>query len=208
MIIPSEAFIYISIFIVVLYLVFMIIGYTKGFLYELMSLGYTALSVIIAWAISPTLANLYPIVNLENISDNNLLLKTININPIINTVIYFIIVFLLLKLFYIVLSLILKGMNKIPVVGKLNQILGLFAGIFNATIVTLALTMLLSLPIIKNGKEVKENTILMFINKYSVDALNLVVENINFDKLKDSFEGFKIEDVRTTFQKWIESNNE
>lgn len=206
MVIDEKYFIYVSISIVVLYLVFMIIGYKKGFLYELVSLGYTFISILISWMVSPTLASLYPIIDINSFTDNDLIDKLVNINPIINTIAYFIIIFLFLKLFYLVLSLILKGLNKLPVIGKLNQILGLFAGIINATVVTLAISMLFTLPLFKNGNDIRNKTILMFIDKYSMNALNYVVEKIDINKIKNTFSDIDLNNIKDEFKVWFENN--
>lgn len=208
MIINEKYFIYISIFILVLYLVFMIIGYKKGFIYELVSLIYTGLAILASWFVAPILGKLYPIIKLENIyEDASIVSKLINIDPIINTIAYFAIVFLVLKLFYVVLSLVLKSLNKIPVIGKLNQILGLLAGIFNATLVTLAISLLFTLPVFKNGKEIKEKTILLFVDKYTTEALSYALDNVELKHIEDVFDSIDIDAARLEFKQYLLNNN-
>lgn len=205
--ISSNYFIYINIAVAIIYLVFIVIGYKKGFLYELISLIYTGISIAVAWFIAPVLGKLYPIFSLQKLnSEAELVSKFINIDAILNTFAYFTIVFLILKLFYIVLALVLKSLNKIPVIGSFNQILGAVAGIINATVITLALSLLLSLPAFKNGEEIKNGTVFKYVCKYSDSLVNYVVKNVNLDHIKEQFDSFDVENARNDFEQWLDFN--
>lgn len=209
--IESNYFIFINIFIVIIYLVFIFIGYSKGFLYELISLIYSLISCLVSWFLAPIMASVYPIIRIDNLnSETEILNKFIDLNKILNTLIYFLVIFLLLKLLYILIAFISKGMNSVPVIGKFNKILGIFAGIFNATLITLCLSMLLTLPIFKNGTEIKDNTIFKYISEYSDSVLTYIVDNMNLDNIKKQFDDFDIDNARTEFKYWIETrkNNE
>ena len=202
--IPEQYFLYISIFIGAIYVAMMFIGYKHGFLYELVNLLYTAASLALAYFVSPVLASIFPIIDLSKTEGQYKALNDIfNLNKIINTVAYFIIVFLVLKVLYIFISLFVKSLNKIPVIGKFNQILGLVFGVFNATLIVLCLSMLLSLPLIKNGKEIRDKTILRYITKYSDEALTFLVEKAGEQNLGDKIEGFDIDSYREDFKTWI-----
>lgn len=207
--VPSNYFIFIDIFVVLIYLIFIIVGYKKGFLYELLSLVYTAGSLIVSWLLSPVLASIYPIIKLENSSaEIELLSKFVNLDAILNTIIYFVIIFLILKLFYFVLALIFKGMNKIPVIGKFNQILGSIVGILNATLITLTLSLLLTLPVIKNGSEIKNNTIFKYVSKYTDTIVTYVIDNVDLDHIKQEFDEFDVTKAREEFKNWLELNKQ
>lgn len=203
--IPKEFFIYINIFIIALYLVFIFIGYKKGFLYELISLLYTGLALGAAWFVSPVLASVFPIVDLGQVSGEQyqMISTMLNLNSIVNIVIYFLLTFLVLKLLYVFISLLLKSMNKIPVVGKFNQILGAVFGFVNATLIILSLSMLCSLPILKNGEEIKNGTILKFITSYSDQALNYVMKQVGNNSLSQEVTDFDIEAYREDLKQWI-----
>lgn len=161
--IGSNFILYINIGILILFIALIIIGYSKGFLLQLLSLLYTIASLTAAWFLSPVLAEKYPIIHLDKInSEYKLISEFLHLDNIINVVIYFIIIFFVLKLIYIILSVILKGVNKIPVVGKLNKVLGAMLGCVNAILISVLIGMLLTLPIFKNGKEIKDKTVLKY----------------------------------------------
>ena len=206
MLIPENYFPYISIFIIALYLILMIIGYNKGFLFELVNMLYTILSLFISWVVSPVLAKMFPIISIEKIDSQYQLLNTLfNLDNILNNIAYFIITFLVLKVIYIFISFLTKSLNKIPVLGKANKILGLFTGFINATLITLALSMLLTLPLFKNGKDVREKTILKYIDNYSNQAISFVVEKIVLNNLGDN--GFDVSAYREELFNWLNSLN-
>lgn len=205
--IPSNCFIYINALIVLIYLTFIIIGYKKGFLFELISLIYTAVSIVISWFLAPVFAGMFPIVILSNMNvEAQLVSKLINIDAISNTVIYFVAIFFILRLFYFLITLLLKGMNKLPVIGKFNKILGGLFGIVNATFVTIMFSMLLNLPIIDNAVEVRNNTFFKYISEYSNTALSYIVENVDLDGIKAKFDSFDIDNARDDFKAWLELN--
>ena len=204
MLIPESYFIYISIFVIALYIVLMIIGYNKGFLFELVNMLYTILSIFIAWVVSPVLAKKFPLISIEKIDSQYSLLNTFfNLDNLLNNIAYFIITFLILKILYIFISLLTKSLNKIPVLGKLNKILGMFTGIFNATLITMALSMLLTLPLFKNGKDVREKTILKYVNKYSNQAISYIVDKITLNNIDGDI--LDVESYREEFLKWLDS---
>ena len=204
MIIPENYFIYITGFIVAIYLVMIYIGYRKGFLYELVSLLYTAASLILAWFASPVLASLFPLFDISSLNEKyELIDHFFNLNNLLNTVAYFLIIFLVLKLLYVFVALLMKSLNKIPVLVKLNQILGACSGVINATLIALALSMLMSLPLISNGREVREKTILKYINGVSDQALDFIVEKLSDANIKKDAEGIDIDSYREEFRKWL-----
>ena len=202
--IPDSAFMYISIGIVILYIVLIIIGYSKGLLYELTSLLYTAFCVFVSWFLSPIMANLFPIIKLEKIyPDAEILNKLLNIDPLLNVIAYFVLIFLILNILYLVISVMVKALNKIPVIGKFNQLLGGLYGIINATFITFGLSMLLTLPLFSNGQEVRNGTILKYIDNYTKLLMNEIVEKIDGEKLNDLSDGLDIEAAREEFKQWL-----
>lgn len=205
MVIPESFFIFISIFIIALYIALMIIGYNKGLLYELVSLAYTGLSLGLAYFAAPVLASLFPLIDMKNIAkDMAILVDLLNLNEILNIVAYFLIIFLLLKIVYIFISILVKSLNKIPVIGKVNKSFGALFGIINATIITLVITMLLSLPLFKNGNEVKEKTILKYVNSLSQDVLTFITSRISEKTIAEGI-NLDIEAYRIEFKKWLQS---
>ncbi|MDO4940960.1 MAG: CvpA family protein [Erysipelotrichaceae bacterium] len=201
--IPENCFLFINIFIILLYIAFIVFGYKKGFIFELVSLVYTAVSLFVAWLISPVLANLHPIMKLSDVYKSEMIItKIVNIDQIVNTFIYFVLVFIALKIAYIVISLLVKSLNKVPVLGIVNKICGALLGIVNATLVTLVISILFTLPLFKNGQEVRKNTVLCYVDKYSNSLISLVVDNLNIDIDSNSID-FDASEARDSIKEWL-----
>ena len=209
MVIPESFFIGISIFIVAIYLLMIYLGYKRGLLYELVSLLYTALALFIAWFADPVLASLFQLFDISKVSDKYALLnKVLNLNSLLNTAAYFLIIFLIMRLLYLFVSLLVKGFNKIPVIGGINRIFGALLGVVNGTLIVLALSMLLSTPLIKNGKAIKENTLLKYVSYYSDQAFEYIVEKIYDSNAEFDGEGIDIDSYRQEFKEWLISIKE
>lgn len=207
--IPESSFIYIDICICLVILALMITGFVKGFLYELISIIFSVLSALLAWFVAPIFANLYPLISLDKLYPEYALIKSLfNLDSLLNTFAYFLIIFLILKLCYWFIALLFKGMNKLPVIGKFNKILGLLLGLFNGLLICLALSMLLTLPLFKNGNEVKNSTVLKYTNKLNTQVLNYVANNIDLNNIKKQFDDFDIDNARDDLKEWLTNINE
>ena len=195
MIIPEKYFLYLNILIALVYLFFVIDALVKGFVFELVSMIFFALSVIVSWLASPILADVYPIVKLEED------LGPVNLEPIFNTVIYFVLLTLLLKLVSVIVLPLFKGISKVPFIGGLNRFFGGILGFVTATFISLLICMLLSMPLFKNGKEAIDHSVLRYIDKYSKITINFVVDNVNIQRLMFSKE--ELIQAKESFKNWL-----
>lgn len=197
MVISSEIFIYINVAIVAIYVLFALIGYKNGLALQVIDLIYNILAIVIAWFIAPILASHFPLVQLDE------LYKALNFNVLIDTLIYCVIVFLILKLAYLFIKPLFKGVSKLPIIGFVNKIGGFLFGLINATIVVLLLGMLLDTPMFKNGNEVKNGTYLKYCSDLSSKAMQITLDHINVDALKKSVDDFDVDSAREEFDKWL-----
>lgn len=197
MVISSEYFIYINVAIVVLYVAFAIIGYKNGLALQVIDLIYNVLAVVVAWFVSPILAAHFPLVKLDE------LYTALGLNVLIDTLIYCVIVFIVLKLIYLFIKPLFKGVTKLPIIGFVNKVGGFLFGLINATIVILLLSMLLNTPMFSNGKEVKDNTYLKYCNELSSKAMEITLKHVNLNSIKDSIDNFDVDKSREEFEKWL-----
>ena len=204
MVISESAFIFISIFIVAIYALLIYSGYKHGFLYEIMDLLYTLFALLVAWFASPVLADLFSFIDISKISEEYRLLNQIfDLNKMINTLVYFIIIFLVMKVLYLFISNLSKGFNKLPMVGGINKIFGGLMGVLNATILVLMLSMLLATPLIKNGNEIREKTVLKYITGATDQVLNIVIDNLAETNFAGVQEDIDVDELREEFRKWL-----
>lgn len=195
MVITSAYFTYLNLALIILYLAFVVIGYKNGLILQIVDLVYNILALFVGYFLAPILASHFPIVKLDEVY------MALKLNVLMDTLIYMIIVFILLKLLYLIIKPLFGFVSKIPLIGFVNDIGGALMGIVNATIVVLLFCMLLNTPLFKNGNEVKEKTYLKTINGLSYKALEFSMDHFDFQK---EFKDFDIDKTRMAFDKWLE----
>ena len=195
MVISSAYFTYLNLALIILYLAFIVIGYKNGLILQIVDLVYNILALFIGYFLAPILASHFPIVKLDEVY------MALKLNILMDTIIYMIIVFILLKLLYLIIKPLFGFVSKIPLISFVNDIGGALMGIVNATIVVLLFCMLLNTPLFKNGNEVKEKTYLKTINGLSYKALEYSMDHFDFQK---EFKDFDIDKTRMAFDKWLE----
>lgn len=195
MVISSAYFTYLNLALIILYLAFVVIGYKNGLILQIVDLVYNILALFIGYFLAPILASHFPIVKLDEVY------MALKLNVLMDTLIYMIIVFIILKLLYLIIKPLFGFVSKIPLIGFVNDIGGALMGIVNATIVVLLFCMLLNTPLFKNGNEVKEKTYLKTINGLSYKALEFSMDHFDFQK---EFKDFDIDKTRMAFDKWLE----
>ncbi len=195
MVISSAYFTYLNLALIILYLAFVVIGYKNGLILQIVDLVYNILALFIGYFLAPILASHFPIVKLDEVY------MALKLNVLMDTLIYMIIVFILLKLLYLIIKPLFGFVSKIPLIGFVNDIGGALMGIVNATIVVLLFCMLLNTPLFKNGNEVKEKTYLKTINGLSYKALEFSMDHFDF---QNEFKDFDIDKTRMAFDKWLE----
>lgn len=195
MVISSAYFTHLNLALIILYLAFVVIGYKNGLILQIVDLVYNILALFIGYFLAPILASHFPIVKLDEVY------MALKLNVLMDTLIYMIIVFILLKLLYLIIKPLFGFVSKIPLIDFVNDIGGALMGIVNATIVVLLFCMLLNTPLFINGNEVKEKTYLKTINGLSYKALEFSMDHFDFQK---EFKDFDIDKTRMAFDKWLE----
>ena len=198
MVISSTYFIYINLVLLVLYLIGLIIGYKNGLILQIIDLLFNIIALFIAYFISPILASHFPLVKLDEVY------TALNLNALIDMLIYIVIVFVLLKILYMIIKPFFAFVSNIPLLGIINRIGGALMGVINATIIVLLFCMLLNTPIFKNGNEIKNGTYLKVVDNLSYKALEFSMDHINFDSIKNEIKDFDIDESRKAFEKWLE----
>lgn len=202
--IPSNLFIFIDILIVIIFLFCIIKGLINGFVFELINILFLALSFAVAWFISPIFASKVPLIVLD--VKNELALKLIEFSDaviLVNNLLWLVIIVLILNLLFMIIKPIFKKISKIPVIGPFNRVLGGILGGLRAFVICLLISVLLSMPVIQNGKDVNEGTVLKYADDVTSYATNLILNNINLDKIKEEFDDFDVDKARNDLASWL-----
>lgn len=205
--IPSNLFIFIDILVAAIFLFCIIKGVLNGFLYELINLLFLAVSFGIGWFLSPIFADKAPLFKFS--LNNDALDKIANSNKtsyLINNIIWLVIIVLILNLLFLFIKPLFKKLSKIPLIGTVNRVLGGFLGSFRALIICLLISVLISMPIIKNGKTVINSTVLKYGDDVTKFATKLIIDNVDLESLKNDIDDFDVDTYRQELTEWLINN--
>ena len=204
MIFPDYMSYIIDMLVVAIFLFCVVRAFRNGFVYELINFIFLGISILAGWFLSPILAIKASLFNIE--LDNELAAKLIdsnNISIVINTVVWFIIIVLVLNLLFVLIKPVFKALTKVPVLGSINKLLGGILGLIRAFIICLLLSVLITLPVIKNGKDIKNNSILRFGDDITNITTKFLVDNVDLDNLKHEISSFDADAARNDLQTWL-----
>lgn len=162
----------------ILVLILCIQGYRKGLLRSILSFVSTIACYYIAWVVSSSLSTYFPIIQLEMITsyfDNTLLQMTSlsnSLHTLINRIIWFIIMFFVLKILCLFLDRILKQLHDIPVIHGISGLLGIVFGLTESIVWIIILAIVLETPIFTGGKEVVEHSVVSPIKEVSMNIFS------------------------------------
>ncbi|MDO5440613.1 MAG: CvpA family protein [Erysipelotrichaceae bacterium] len=202
--IPNNLFIIVDILVAVILLFCIIKGVINGFVFELINIVFLAATCFIAYLVSPILAIKAQILDLA--SENELadkVVDTFNINITVNTVLWFVIIVLVLNLIFMIVKPLFKTVSKIPVIGSVNRILGGLIGGLRGFVICLFISVLITMPVIKNGKEVKEASVLRYADDITDYATKFIVKNVNLDNIKQEVDDFDVDKARNDLLTWL-----
>lgn len=197
MFIPSECFLYIDIAIIIVFIIFALIGYKNGLLLQIIDLLFNFVALFLSWFIAPILASHFPLVKL------NETYTALNINVLMDTLIYCVLVFLVLRVLYMFIKPLFRFVSKIPLIGFVNKIGGFIMGLINGLIIISLLSMLLNTSLFTNGKDIKNETYFKYCENISSKAIEISLKYLNFDALKNNVDNFNIDASRDEFEKWL-----
>lgn len=191
----------VNVTILLIYLILVVIAYKNGFLYEVLGLFINLIILFLSYLLAPLLASKITLINIDLSAYP--ILAIFNLNELFNTIIFFVLIFFVLSIFGFLIKNLFKSVSKIPFLGFFNRILGIAVGFINATIITLLLSLLVSLPFINNGKQIKEESLFKYVNVITNKALVSLSDYIDIDSLSNNIEGLDINRARDELNKWL-----
>lgn len=195
----------ISALLLAVYFVFQ--GFRKGLLRSVLSLVGTLLCFYLSWMLSEHIGNTFPI--LKNTSTDILIQQmSSEIYAFANRVIWFVIVFIVLRIICFVLDLMLQSIHKIPGVHFVSSILGMLFGFIETIVWILLLCIFIESPIFSHGSTVVDESVLGAIKDMVIPISNQIFEPViktdAYSKIIDNIDSMseeKIEDIKA----WLES---
>lgn len=191
----------INVAVLAIYIICLIVAYKNGFLYEALGLVINIVILALAYFVSPILAKQFNMINIDYSAYP--IAEILNLNYLLNCVLWFFVAAFVFAVIGAAIKHLFKSVSEIPFLGFVNQILGMVVGFINATIIALLISLFLSFPFISNGKQIKEESILSYVNIITDKAINYAAENLDLEKFAASIEDFDIESAREELNEWL-----
>lgn len=199
--IPSNYFIIVDIIIVAIFVVCFIISYKNGIIYEFLSLFMIVISLFLGYFLAPIFAKRSYLVTPS--FNNSPMLNTNAIYFGINTIVWFIIISIFFILLFLLIKPIFKSLTKLPVVGWINKVFGLIFGFIKGILICSLLSCILSTSLFVNSSDIKNGTIVKFVDVFSSQIIKIVVNNINYKAIDENISDFDINVTRQIFEDWL-----
>ena len=196
-----------DVILIVCLLLCLVRSWQRGFLLQLVDLFSWLVAAVLAWWMSDVMADLMPLIQVD-VSDVDMLNGFFSSR--ISAVAWFVIILLIILLYTWILHTIAKALNHVPVVGWFNHLLGAVLGAVKAFIVTYVLLMILYLPLIPQGAQIVQRSILRFYEPLCDAVFTQGAQLIDGLKLADELQGLdeSSDALKEELEEWIRENGE
>lgn len=173
---PPAYIVYVNYAIILLFLIVLYRGYKRGLLLQLIDLVSTLAALFIAWIFSDVFMSLYAFVEVNH-SGIGSIDNFISANA--NRLIWFALLFVLIRVGLLILTPIASAISKMPLVKQVNSTIG---GIFSVVVFlfyVIIINYILSLPLITNGRHIIDQTFLGTIQKAITPVVSVLDEALS-----------------------------
>ena len=191
----------INVAVLTIYIICLIVAFKNGFLYEALGLVINIIVLAVSYFVSPVLASQFNLVNIDYSAYP--IAQILNLNYLLSCILWFFIAAIVLSIIGALIKHLFKSVSEIPFLGFVNQILGMVVGFINATVIALLISLFLSFPFISNGRQIKEDSILSYVNIITNKALNYAADNLDLERFAGSVENIDIDFARQQFNDWL-----
>jgi len=173
MYIPLELTPLFNVFLIIILVLFILTGYRKGVLLQILDFFGLLVALFIAWMFSPACGAVFNVIPKEFTPFQNTILASLFYKQI-NSVVWFIILFLAVSLLVFLLKPIVKTVGKIPVLKQLNSVFGIVFSILKLLTTSAIIIFVLSTPLFKNGGEIVERTWLKHMRSITTSVMGFI----------------------------------
>lgn len=198
----------INLFLIAMFVLFILIGYKKGFLVQLIDFLGLIVCLFIAWLFSGAFGKLFSIFPKGFTPFNGTVLSDFFYQQL-NSVVWFMIIFIVCWIIVKLLKIIVKQVDLIPIVSTVNKVLGIaFAGL-RLLLLSFVMVFFLVSPLFRNGNEVIEGSLLKYFRQYGMETIDFIAKPVGELTLVQEFmenpKQVSEEDVKKIIT-WFESN--
>lgn len=172
---PFDYLMFVNAALILLFVFVLYRGYKVGMLLQIVNLFSSLVAGIIAWLFADVFASIYQFVdyNKTGFSSMNKFLT-----DHANQLIWFFILFVVIRILMIVLKPIAAMISKIPLIKQVNSVMGGVFSIVTYVVYLIMIIYFLSLPIIKNGTDIINNSFLKNVDDMLHPVISIIDEKI------------------------------
>ena len=173
MYIPLELVQLVNIFLILVLALFILSGYKRGFLLQLLDLLGLIISLFLAWVFAPAFGRMFVLLPRDFSPFQGTVLANLFYEQT-NSIAWFVVLFLVFFTLIFFIKLIAKAIGAIPVFKQINGILGVAFAFVRLLIFSFIIVFVLSTPLFRNGSEIIERSWLSPIRNYGFQAISII----------------------------------
>lgn len=205
--IPEKYIFFINIAILIFYCILCYKGVKSGFVSQLIDLFGTIISFFVAWRYSDIGSSYFAVIPKSIVPLQHTLFAS-EVYALANRAAWFVILFLVCKIIFFLLSKLFDGMHKIPGIKEISSLLGGIFGLLTATIWIVVISTVIRMPIFSNGNVIYRNSFLSVVNETAIKGCELLgVSTESNDLVNEIYE--KVKDTpdsdKETIRDWLET---
>ncbi|MBR5049255.1 MAG: CvpA family protein [Erysipelotrichaceae bacterium] len=208
MTLPQNSELFINIGVIAIIAISLIIGYIKGFLWQILKIIGILAVIILSWILSSGLSELIQIFPRKFAPFASTGLADLFYDKI-NTICWFLILFVIGLLILAVLKPLFNAITEIPVIKGINKTLGALLSLIPAFLLIVVVTFILNSAIFANGKDVVNNSLLRYTDKVIDYTSNLFKgifsENVAIQKMINDPKSLTEDDLHNIID-WMKIN--
>ena len=186
MYIPENLFPLVNIIMAAWLIIAVVIGYKKGLIWGILRILGVIASIFVAWILAEGISgiiNLYP----KKFTP----FASTGIGDVVyvklNYYLWFVVIFIVCTIILVLIKPIFQAITELPVVKEVNGACGALFAVVETFLFFIVITLVLNGALIKNGKDVIENTALRYVQggaeQLSVLLNNKLSENVAIQKM-------------------------
>lgn len=174
--IPVDWMVYINGLLIIWILFDLYRGYKRGLILQVVDLVGTFVSLLTAWLLAPVFMNLF---TFFKTSGNGVLLINQFMSKQINQLIWFVILFVVIRILLLVVTPLASFISKMPLIKQVNSAVGGVFSIVFFGVKLIIVLFLLTTPFVTNGNEVIENTWFKYVAKATEPVMKFADELVD-----------------------------
>ena len=182
-----------------------IIGYKKGFIWEVLTVLGVLVAIMVSWVVAPGLADIIYIFP-KNIAP----FQGTNVGEIVytrlNYITWFIILFVVLIILLSLIKPLFKAITEIPVLKELNGVLGSVFSAVRTFVFFVLIVYVLNSAVVTNGKDIIDKSWLSYVKMASEKTMSIMSnsfsENVAIQKMLSDPLSLTEEDL-TSIVTWL-----